>query len=52
MLMLPEAYEGRAVTLMAACHLLIGEARAIHEVGAGAAESEHELIHHHVLQHT
>lgn len=52
MLMLPETYSRQAVTLMAACHLLIGEARAIHEVGAGATESEHELIHDHVLQQT
>ncbi len=52
MLMLPEAYAGRAVTLMSAFHLLIGEARAIYKVGAGATESEHELIHHHILQHT
>ncbi len=42
----------RAVTVMAACHLVKGEARAIYEVGAGAAESEHDLVHHHVLHHT
>ena len=43
---------GRAVILMALCHLVKGEARAIYEVGAAAAESEHDLIHHHVLHHT